>query len=226
MAEYFKEPQNPLKKIDETTGDVTYVYPLTTDKQVIMENGERLNTVLKENILYMGETAEESVAEVINADTFGGQPPSYYASADSVVKKSEFLNMVYPIGAIYLSINSTSPSDLFGGTWTRIAQGRTLFGADGSDYIAGQTVEAGLPNIVGTASNDAGAGLLSNNGNEPNLSGAFYKHTANSYSYRSQTENVGGCDLGFDASRSNSIYGNSETVQPPALVVYMWQRIA
>lgn len=100
MAEKFLEPQNPLKKIDETTGDITYVYPLTTDKQVVMENGERLNTILNERILYMGETAEESVAEVINADTlggktedmlvvadsakFGGQMPEYYASAEAV----------------------------------------------------------------------------------------------------------------------------------------------
>lgn len=78
MAEYFREPQSPLKKIDKTTGDVTYVYPLTTDKQIIMENGERLNTILNERILYMDETAEESVAEVINADTFGGLPPEAY----------------------------------------------------------------------------------------------------------------------------------------------------
>ena len=52
MAEKFLEPQNPLKKIDEITGDVTYVYPLTTDKQVVMENGERLNTILNGRIVY------------------------------------------------------------------------------------------------------------------------------------------------------------------------------
>ena len=26
----------------------------------------------------------------------------------------------YPVGAIYMSVNSTDPSDLFGGTWERI----------------------------------------------------------------------------------------------------------
>ena len=30
----------------------------------------------------------------------------------------------------------------------------------------------------------------------------------------------------FDASLSNSIYGNSTTVQPPALVVNIWKRTA
>lgn len=29
-------------------------------------------------------------------------------------------DMVYPIGAIYLSVNNTNPKDLFGGTWEQI----------------------------------------------------------------------------------------------------------
>ena len=36
----------------------------------------------------------------------------------------------YPVGAIYLSIDSTNPGVLFGGTWEQIAQGRTLVGVD------------------------------------------------------------------------------------------------
>lgn len=39
----------------------------------------------------------------------------------------------YPIGAIYLSIDNTNPSKLFGGVWEQIAQGRTLIGVDTND---------------------------------------------------------------------------------------------
>lgn len=39
----------------------------------------------------------------------------------------------YPIGAIYLSVDNTNPSKLFGGTWEQIAKGRTLVGVDTSD---------------------------------------------------------------------------------------------
>lgn len=82
MAEYFKEPQNPLKKIDETTGDVTYVYPMTTAKQVIMDDdGTRLNTILTENILYLGD-AEDSSAEVINADTLVGKIQTLFSDKE------------------------------------------------------------------------------------------------------------------------------------------------
>ena len=36
--------------------------------------------------------------------------------------------LVYPVGSIYMSVNSTSPQTLFGGTWEKI-QGRFLLGA-------------------------------------------------------------------------------------------------
>lgn len=39
----------------------------------------------------------------------------------------------YPVGSIYLSVNNTNPSRWFGGTWSLIAQGRTLVGVDTND---------------------------------------------------------------------------------------------
>ena len=43
----------------------------------------------------------------------------------------------YPVGSIYMSVSSTSPHDLFGGTWERI-QDRFLLAA-GTTYAAGAT---------------------------------------------------------------------------------------
>lgn len=215
MAEYFKEPQNPLKKIDETTGDVTYVYPLTTDKQVIMENGERLNTVLKENILYMGETAEESVAEVINADTFGGQPPSYYASADSVVKKSEFLNMVYPIGSIYMSINSTNPATLFGGIWERIKD--TFLLSAGDTYNAGTTGGEATHTLTVDE-------MPSHTHKVANYAGivGWTESSPSGYFSNSNDGFVTQTDI-YSSSIGDSKPHNN---MPPYLAVYVWQRIS
>lgn len=42
--------------------------------------------------------------------------------------KTETINAVYPIGSIYMSVNDTKPSTLFGGTWERL-EGRFLIGA-------------------------------------------------------------------------------------------------
>ena len=44
-----------------------------------------------------------------------------------------FLDAIYPVGSIYMSVKSTNPGTLFGGTWVAIAQGRCLVGVNTSD---------------------------------------------------------------------------------------------
>lgn len=51
--------------------------------------------------------------------------------------KSDLLNMVYPVGSIYMSVNNVSPASFLGGTWEQI-QGRFLLAADGA-HPAGST---------------------------------------------------------------------------------------
>lgn len=43
---------------------------------------------------------------------------------------NSILSQVYPIGAIYLSVNNNDPSVLFGGTWSLFGSGRCLVGVD------------------------------------------------------------------------------------------------
>ena len=40
--------------------------------------------------------------------------------------KSELLELIYPVGSVYISMNFTSPADLFGGTWERLGKDRFL----------------------------------------------------------------------------------------------------
>lgn len=80
-------------------------------------------------------------------------------------------------------------------------KGRFLEGANGN---LGTVKEAGLPNITGKFG-----------GENDELSGAFYV-------YRSAgvlNDGHGGNILGFDASRSSSVYGKSDTVQPNSVCV-------
>lgn len=53
------------------------------------------------------------------------------------VSKSSILQSVYPAGAIYMSMSSTSPASLFGGTWEQLKD-RFLLAA-GDTYEAGST---------------------------------------------------------------------------------------
>ena len=51
--------------------------------------------------------------------------------------KQEMVNLIYPIGAIYLTLAETNPATLFGGTWEKITN-RFLVGA-GDKYNKGKT---------------------------------------------------------------------------------------
>lgn len=44
----------------------------------------------------------------------------------------EILNIIYPVGSIYLSWNDTNPSTLFGGTWVKL-KGGFVYGCQDQD---------------------------------------------------------------------------------------------
>lgn len=128
------------------------------------------------------------------------------------------LELLYPVGAVYIGTMSVCPLSVLGvGTWQLVASDRVLQGT-GTNSV-GTTIEAGLPNITGYL-----APSWSNQNNAP-TSGAFYTDETTS----NQIVNVysqGNKTFKFDASRSSSIYGNSSTVQPPAYIVNIWERIS
>ena len=128
----------------------------------------------------------------------------------------------------WVSVDSTSPAALFGGTWQEIAQDRALMGAS-STHAAGTTVKAGLPNITGsftTKSTDVGGSPFSGDANVLSAKGSL-AFSEKSASYSGYTGHSGSqYDIQFDASRSNPIYGRSYTVQPAAYYVHIWKRVA
>lgn len=52
-------------------------------------------------------------------------------------KIDAMINKIYPVGSIYMSVNATSPSTFFGGTWVKI-EGCFLLGSS-SSYSLGVT---------------------------------------------------------------------------------------
>lgn len=71
---------------------------------------------------------------------FGSSLPSNMQSNQlffQTLGSNYILDNVYPVGSIYMSVNSTNPKNLFGGTWEQI-QGKFLFGMN-SSYPAGST---------------------------------------------------------------------------------------
>lgn len=127
------------------------------------------------------------------------------------------LGNIYPVGAIYIGTTENCPMASLFGTWEKVSSGRVLQGADDT-HEAGTTIAAGLPNIK--ASWCYGWALNY-------TTGAAYAggNLGNYESYSSGGNKI--CNVTrFDASHSNSIYGKSSTVQPPAYVVNVWRRTA
>ena len=92
-----------------------------------------------------------------------------------------------------------------------------------SSHKAGTTVNAGLPNITGTAN----GGVLSMV--TPSSDGAFggkYYDTSTRHGGGERGDWFSTYNRTFDASKSNPIYGASDTVQPAAYYVYIWHRVA
>lgn len=115
----------------------------------------------------------------------------------------------------WVSDDPTSPASFIGGTWERI-EDCTIWGASDT-HPAGTKLEAGLPNIRaafgGTQVDDVGP-----------ATGAIY--TVTNYAVFQEGTGYSKISLRFDASRSNPIYGASDTVQPPAYCMYLWRRVA
>lgn len=118
----------------------------------------------------------------------------------------------------WISVDSTSPAALFGGSWEEIASERVLMGAS-STHAAGTTVKAGLPNITGMLSDVMGSAYA-----YPSGSGAFSVKGIGRSLENGSSGNYG--NISFDASKSNAIYGRSSTVQPAAYYVHIWHRVA
>lgn len=134
----------------------------------------------------------------------------------------DIMLLAYPVGSAFFTIKDDNPAELFGGTQKKIAENRAIMGASGT-HAAGSIMEAGLPNITATGGfyENLSVGDL-----KDRLTGAFYTNTNDQTQKGSGGTDSDNPTLDFDASRSNPIYGRSNTVQPPAYYMNIWLRTA
>ena len=142
------------------------------------------------------------------------------------------LDNVYPVGSIYMNVNSTNPGTLFGGTWEQI-QGKFLLGMS-SSYPAGS--QGGEAEHTLTTSE-----IPFHNhdiGQEGNTSMILPTNFAVDDSSHSQyVTTLQGGDSGWYKSsvtwggkiatrNQTSPYGQAHNNMPPYLSVYIWKRTA
>ncbi len=154
---------------------------------------------------------------------------------------NEKLGTIYPIGSIYMSVDNTNPTVLFGGTWEQIKD-RFLLGAGGT-YANGttggsaelQTHAHTIPALSGTAQNSGDHSHITSrrtstygSGVQVNWRCITAPGSANGdYSQMSYTENSGdhSHSITTNASTSGTTGTGAAGNMPPYLVVYMWKRV-
>lgn len=139
------------------------------------------------------------------------------------LNSSDLLNMVYPIGSIYMSVNSTSPASLFGGTWEAMKD-RFLLGA-GGDYSAGNTggerAHKLTVNELPSHSHSVYANVeFTVSGTSPAGTGISGIRGDNS-----GWGDYGGADWYKPAAGATGGNGTHNNM-PPYIAVYMWKRTA
>lgn len=134
------------------------------------------------------------------------------------INKEQLLDMVYPIGSLYMSMNKTDPKDLFGGTWERIK--------DRFIYANGDSTASGATGGSTAHNHGLGSSFVAMNIGDGGIQyqekqvGAWGTNAAinTSGSYNSYQTKYWGIAIGGATDNGNNI--------PPYITAYIWKRTA
>lgn len=128
--------------------------------------------------------------------------------------KQTIIDAVLPVG-IYISLSAaTDPATLWGGTWERVDEGRTLISA-GSTYTAGSTGGEATHTLINSEIPSHNHAIWYPNESAGNNSAQIgYPSVASKSTYYAVGSNTG--DVGGGEAHNN---------MPPYLAVYIWHRI-
>ena len=163
------------------------------------------------------------------------------------VDKDALLEMIYPVGSIYMSVNEVSPATFLGGTWERIKDKFLL--SSGDTYGAGSTggeaahkltaEESGIPAHNHDASYSGADFYIRhgyNSGTDSVAEGTNTSiekgvgaqwatgFTTSNYSHKLDKISIAGSVSVNE--RTSADAGKAHNNMPPYLAVYVWQRIS
>ena len=150
---------------------------------------------------------------------------------------ASFLNAIYPVGSIYISVNNTNPGTLFGGTWEQIKDRFLL--ACGDAYSNGKT--GGRANHKHPTSEHtltveempshthSQKPISYSNGDATiNCSGHYLNDNTNAWTSGRTNHVLSWPDTGANGGGQPHSHGDTGSANhmPPYLAVYMWKRTA
>ena len=205
--------------------------------QIVRSPNMPANTVAKVTSVGVTGTTEPEWPETVEATVSDGSVTFTMESQQANIKKNIIVDLIYPVGSIYTSVNSTSPADLFGGTWEAMPAGRVLLAQGtsewGVEYKAGST--------GGEHEHQLSIGELpSHNHIAISSDAGQHSHQLNAYANDS-----GGGGKGYwfarsgaldttkeagshnhEISISNTGNNNAHNITQPYVAIFMWKRIS
>lgn len=141
---------------------------------------------------------------------------SYYEGGGRTL--ADLLDLVYPIGSIYMNTNNVNPQSIFGGVWQKI-EGRFLLGSSNS-YTLGL--------LGGEAAHTLTTSEMPNHNHKYiyrimyGIGGYGHKTSGEIYTIA----NNNSLESQFDNYSSNTGDSQPHNNMPPYLVVNIWKRTA
>ena len=184
-----------------------------------------------------------ALGKVATRDGFDCAMAAYFSGATSVsgsltatgttampagmtVGGKTLLNLIYPVGSIYMSVSSTSPATFLGGTWVQIKD--TFLLAAGTTYAAGSTGGEATHKLIRDEIPSHNHFLI-DTGNTQHVYTSS-KSTATSGSWGARlTANYGTMDVSTETYKLTTSGSGSDVAHnnmPPYLAVYVWKRTA
>lgn len=160
-------------------------------------------------VSYQGMDGSGAVSTVNNVQPVGGNI-TLTAADVGAVSTGDLLNLIYPIGSVYMSMNSVDPGQFIGGSWTRI-EDRFLLGV-GDSYTANTTGGSATVTLTEAQIPSHTHDVNFNDQNVGSGSGTSVRRL-----------NTAGTSKTVSSSAGD---GGAHNNMPPYQTVYMWQRIA
>lgn len=204
---------------------------------------EGANTNLEVNNLKVGcITSKNNKFEL---DQEGNLTVKSIKAVDGIALNNAILSSIYPVGSIYMNVNSINPGSLFGGVWEQLKDRFLLgCGATYSNGIAGGEASHILSSEempwhfhnVSLSTNEAG---VHQHGVWATFTGSSHNHYYDPGDALSNGSN-GGTKYGnphsihIAGNHTHSVNGNTvgagggqpHNNMPPYLTVYMWKRVS
>ena len=220
------KPLDEIDKINEIIDELDNANVAIDNSTITKNTSDQLQTVaVKDNNggnaikTWTGTKSQYDAIVTKDATTI-------YNITDDTDVTIPLLEILYPVGAIYIGTMSVCPLAVLGvGTWQLKATDKVLQGA-GTRGSVGSTVNESLPNITGTYIGNSIFKATSQD--STTTTGAFERRTDLTSKNTNQSALSGstGVGIGFNASLSSSTYRDNAPVQQDAYLVNIWERIS